>query len=438
MKTLTEIYELYQECGGEVVTDTRKIDSENQGALFFALSGPNFNGNTFAEEAIQKACRYAIVDDPSFAKDKQYILVDNVLVCLQQLAQYHRSQFSGSMLAITGSNGKTTTKELIKVCLSKQYSVLATSGNLNNHIGVPLTLLMLRDDHDIAVIEMGTNNPGEIMALAKIANPDAALITSIGKAHLEGLGSLQGVATEKLSLFDYIRSRQALMFANIDSSYVENFVDLDTDNVIVYNQNSSLGFSIEVNSVFPILKGQIKSGSNSYALESSLFGQHNLSNITAALTVGFYFGVPLSDMYTAVNRLKLQNNRTETIQIGETQYYLDAYNANPSSMIEVIKAFGDAGGDSKMLILGDMFELGENEVLEHQAIVDLAIQYDWDIVLVGSIFHQTATSKEIKKFLTFEDLNMWFRKTALINNEILIKGSRGMGLERLIAERRLG
>lgn len=428
---------MYLDCGSTVITDTRKINKNNTGALFLALSGPNFNGNTFAQQALDKGCQHAIVDDETLEMHSGFILVDNVLDCLQELAKMHRQNFSGPVIGITGSNGKTTTKELIRACLEKQYSVLATQGNLNNHIGVPLTVLELRSHHDIAIIEMGTNHTGEIMELSKLANPNSALITSIGKAHLEGLGSLQGVATEKLSLFDYVRAKQGLLFANINSSYIQEYVQHDSDNVIVYDNSSSNGFEIELAEAFPKLIGQIKAGQVSYDIESSLFGHHNLLNIVAALTVGFHYGVPITMMRTAINELILKNNRTETIHVGNTKYYLDAYNANPSSMTEALKAFGNSSGNSKMIILGDMFELGKDEDLEHQKIVDLACEYEWEIIIVGSIFHKTNSSEKVKKFQTFKELNTWFVTHNLTKKEILIKGSRGMGLERLIAKYRM-
>ena len=428
---IEDLYSLFLDCNCQIATDTRKIS--DQGALFFALSGEQFNGNTFAADAIKKGCAYAIIDDESALSDERFILVDNVLTTLQHLATFHRRRFEIPVIGITGSNGKTTTKELMKACLSTKYNVLATRGNFNNHIGVPLTLLALRQEHSIAIVEMGTNHPGEIRALAEIAEPTTALISSIGKAHLEGLGSVDGVAIEKLSLFDYVRENQGRLFANLESDYIVQYLAQHNPKSTGYTTDNSRSFKIKMETVFPTLKGQIHTDGADYPLDASLFGRHNLLNISAALTVSKYYGVDMKNAVDALNCLVLHNNRTETLIIQDCTYYLDAYNANPSSMIEAIRAFASSDLTNKWLILGDMFELGEGEIQEHQEIVEELQSKDWAcVVLVGHLFKQTAVDEAILQFAEFEDMKEWFDEQNVKGKEILIKGSRGMRLERLI------
>lgn len=429
--TIEELYNVLSECAFQVMTDTRKIDKP--GALFFALSGDQFNGNLFAEQAISKGCSYAVIDDVSLQKDDKYIVVDNVLSTMQELANYHRRRFDIPIIAITGSNGKTTTKELLNAMLSTQHKVLATQGNFNNHIGVPLTLLALRKEHTIGIVELGTNHPGEIRALAEIAEPTAALISSIGKAHLEGLGSLDGVAKEKLSLFDYTRENGGQLFANLESTYIAKYIEEHQVASVTYRTVESDSFSIKLEEVFPRIKGEVLFGDKKCTLNSSLFGGHNLLNISAALTVSKHYQLDLSECIMAINQLQLSNNRTETIQINDCTFYLDAYNANPSSMREAIQAFTSHNLTQKWLILGDMFELGKDEIAEHQDIVGFVQSEDWaKIVLVGQLFSQTNCPDSILQFSSFEELKDWFDRQDTSSKEILIKGSRGMGLERLI------
>lgn len=432
MNSIKDIYELYLKADGKVITDTRKISQG--GSLFIALSGPNFNGNRFAQDALDKGCAYAIVDDSEYASIDQCVFVEDSLGCLQQLAAYHRQQLNIPVIGITGSNGKTTTKELLQVCLSTRYKVHSTIGNFNNHIGVPLTILGITDEHDLAIIEMGTNNPGEIAQLAALSSPTHALITSIGKAHLEGLGSIEGVAIEKLSLFDFVRETGGQLFANLTSTYIKEYLAAHEVAATTYSESESQTFTIHTESVFPKLEATIQQSTNSYSLQSQLFGLHNQLNICAALTVGGYFDTNMNNMIEAIGNMQLSNNRTETFKLESNTIYLDAYNANPSSMSEAIKAFAQSNSTNKILILGDMFELGTEEIKEHQSIVDLAESYNWEsIVLAGSLFSQTqGKQSQVSHFKTFEELKKWFDHQSFKNKEILLKGSRGMGLERLV------
>ncbi len=429
MENLDKLYQAFKDAGSFVITDTRKITKK--GGLFFSLSGPNFNGNKFAKQALDAGCAYAIVDDKNFAHDDRIILVEDCLQTLQQLAAYHRLQFDVPILAITGSNGKTTTKELIYTCFANNWGAHFTSGNLNNHIGVPLTLLDLKSEHDVAIIEMGTNNPGEIATLAKIADPTHALITSIGKAHLEGLGSIEGVAKEKLSLFDYVRNKKGRLFCNLSSTFVQDYINRYPDTTHTsYTAIGTSSIDINLESSFPRLKCLIN---DKWNLDSALFGKHNLLNISAALTVASEFGLHLPDCIHAINGLSLDNNRTQTIKLNTTTFYLDAYNANPTSMAAAIRSFAESGHQQKWLILGDMFELGENEIAEHQSIVDLAKTFEWEkVILVGELFGQTHLDDELLYFKRTADASEWFKGQQLDNKEILIKASRSMKLEMLM------
>jgi len=429
VESLRQLYDLFLKTGQRIVTDTRKIQSD--GGVFFALKGDNFNGNRFAKQAIDDGCQYAIIDDEEFKVNDQLLLVEDTLQTLQDLASYHRQQFSIPILAITGSNGKTTTKELVKACMSTKYKTLATIGNLNNHIGVPLTLLNLSDSHEFAIVELGTNNPGEIASLAHMTAPTHALVTSIGKAHLEGLGSIDGVAKEKLSLFDVTRESGGTVFANMSSNYIREYVGTHPElEVIRYDEKGGGSFQIDVQSYFPTLVGTITDG---ITLNSSLFGEHNLLNMAAALTVAESFDVEFDKSVTAINQLSLNNNRTQTINKENTTIYLDAYNANPTSVKAAIKAFAHSKHQHKWLILGDMFELGEHEIQEHQTIVDVVSSFKWEqVVFVGKLFGQTNLQHGQLHVDSTDEARRWLSEQQFEKQEILIKASRSMALETLV------
>lgn len=432
MRTIKEIHTIFNSCG-TVCTDSREVQGS---PLFFALSGPSFNGNKFAAQALEKGCKFAVVDQAEYKLDDRYILVHDALNTLQQLAKFHRKQFDIPIIGLTGSNGKTTTKELLKAILSLDYQILATKGNLNNHIGVPLTLLNLTSETEIGVIEMGTNNHGEIKMLCELVLPTHGIITSIGKAHLEGLGSLEGVAKEKLSLFRHILNDEGTIFYPVSDPFVNEFAAQYNGDSFGYDVSSFSNYSVNSKSLFPVIKAQIIDSNNvAFDLHSHLFGRHNLLNIVAALTIGDYFKVPIGKSLDAVHSLKLKNNRAEVIQLETNLIILDAYNANPSSMTETIKAFGETHAEEKVLIIGDMFELGSYTQNEHQNIVDLAEQYQWNtLILVGMHFAKCNIHNEAKSFATFENLKDWFDLKNYTNKSILIKASRGLALERLIQD----
>lgn len=398
-------------------TDTRKIE---QGAMFLALKGDNFNANEFAMQALEKGASYVVVDEKLF-DDERIILVDNALECLQQLAAWHRQEMPARVIGIGGSNGKTTTKELMVSVFSTMYETHFTPGNLNNHIGVPLTLLGLRPSHQLAVVELGTNRAGDIEALCKIASPDFGLITNIGKEHLEGFGSIEGVAKAESELFDYLLKTDGYAFVNMDDVWLAN-MSKRLKYFTPYSSNSSdIGFVQTV--------PQIEFNYQNTHFHSALPGWHNLQNIIAVLCVASHFNIPIELIKNGIQRYKPSNNRSQIIRSEKNNtVILDAYNANPSSVEMALKTVEGMPG-KKWIILGDMFELGAYEASEHQAIAQMCDQLiDSEAILVGKAFaacsgtrsHKFADKQQALEFV--EHLNI---KDALV----LIKGSRGMKME---------
>lgn len=427
-----KLYPLFRDCTG-ISTDTRTITS---GSIFFALKGPNFDGNTYASQAIKNGAAYAVIDNIKYKKGKKYLLVADVLTSLQNLASYHRSKLEIPIIGISGSNGKTTTKELIKNVLDQKYKVQSTKGNLNNHIGVPLTLLSIDKSHDIAIVEMGTNSTGEISVLAKMAMPTHGLLTSIGKAHLEGLGSLEGVAKEKFSLLDQIVSDDGFIFLNQDDPRIAKYKQAKKDKRLDYSLNGIEGICrIEVEATFPELSISIsKSRQTKINIVSPLLGRYNAINVIAAVTVGLHFGVNLMNIATGISNYIPNNNRTQRIQYENATVYLDAYNANPTSMKLAIEAIAmSKSSRKKILVLGDMLEVGSDSAQEHQSIVNYIQQFTWKyIILVGPRFAKTMaqTSINIFKIETSEVLRSFLLSKSLKGTVILVKGSRSMKLER--------
>ncbi|APG65024.1 UDP-N-acetylmuramoyl-tripeptide--D-alanyl-D-alanine ligase [Tenacibaculum todarodis] len=412
---IEELYKLYSQ-HFLVETDTRKI---RKNTLFFALKGDNFNGNKFAAEALKKGALYSVIDEIEYQTSKNIILVDNVLKTLQELANYHRRQLSIPILALTGSNGKTTTKELINAVLSKQYKTTATLGNLNNHIGVPLTLLSMDNNTEIGIVEMGANHPKEIEFLSKIVEPDFGYITNFGKAHLEGFGSLEGVIEAKSELYNFLNENNKTVFVNPkDTIQLEK-----TNKMIRILFDESIGF-IEVN---PFVKLSFQN----VDVQSNLIGAYNFSNIAAAITIGQYFNVSSKEIKNAIENYISTNNRSQIIEKFSNKIILDAYNANPTSMKAALENFNILNAAKKTIILGDMFELGETSLEEHQNIADLASSFYFDnVFLIGENFCKTETDSY--QFKSFEDLKKYLSNNTIDNSAILIKGSRGMALERIV------
>lgn len=418
------IYTCFKDCSS-VCTDTRKIEPNS---MFFALKGDNFNGNKFAQEALEKGAKYCIVDEETYASDA-CILVDNVLHTLQQLANYHRDQMLIPVIALTGSNGKTTTKELINAVLSKKFNTIATQGNLNNHIGVPLTLLRMTEKTDIAIIEMGANHAKEIEFLCNISKPDYGLITNFGKAHLEGFGSVEGIIKAKSELYEYIKAHQKTIFVN-ENDEIQVKRTLQYDNVYNFGLMTSVDAAVEIVSSQPYVVLKY----NDLTIKSQLTGMYNFNNIAAAIGVGSFFKVDPQDIVAAIESYNPTNYRSQIIEKGNNTIIMDAYNANPTSMMAALENFKQLEPEQKVLFLGDMFELGTSAETEHQYIVDyLSSNAIGKSFLIGKNFFKTnSNGSDITKFETFEELKSQLENHPINNSLMLIKGSRGMALERIL------
>jgi len=406
-----------------ICTDTRSI---KYNCLFFALKGANFNGNTFANNAIEKGAYKVIIDEKEFQNDHS-ILVHNVLETLQELATFHRNYLNIPIIALTGSNGKTTTKELINVVLSKKYNTVATKGNLNNHIGVPLTLLAMNSDTEIGVVEMGANHHNEIELLCKIAKPDYGYITNFGKAHLEGFGSFEGVIEAKTEMYQYLKSNSKTVFINFnDKKQLTHSEGINKYTFGNEHQNCTIQLLDASNEVLLNYQNAV--------IQSHLIGHYNYNNIAAAIAIGQFFKVTSENIKAAIENFIPSNNRSQLIEKGNNSIILDAYNANPSSMMAALENFIQSQGDQKTVFLGDMFELGPDTEKEHQNIVSyLENNYKGTCYLVGENFNKTkVNASTIYKFKTFEELKKFLNRAPLNNQHILIKGSRGMALERVL------
>ena len=420
---IKNIYSLFLK-NNRISTDTRKI---TKNSIFFALKGENFNGNKFAEEAIKKGASYSIIDEKQYQTNNKIILVDNVLKTLQQLATYHRNKLDLPIIALTGSNGKTTTKELINVVLSKKYNITATKGNLNNHIGVPLTLLSMTKKTEIGIVEMGANHPKEIEFLCNITKPDFGYITNFGKAHLEGFGSLEGVIKAKTELYHFLKKNNKTVFVN----------DNDTIQIEKSKKISTISFGSEKTD-FPIkfidANPYVKLDFDNTTITSNLIGNYNYNNIAAAIAIGKHFNVNNNQIKQALEIYHPTNNRSQIINLEDKKIILDAYNANPSSMKSALENFIQLTDENKIVILGDMFELGSYAEIEHQKITDLVNNNNLKhIYLLGENFLKTITNnKNITILKNYNSFKEHFDIVKFKNSTILIKASRGMALERIV------
>ncbi|WP_346710385.1 UDP-N-acetylmuramoyl-tripeptide--D-alanyl-D-alanine ligase [Phocaeicola salanitronis] len=424
---IEELYSRFLVCG-TVTTDSRHCP---QGSMFIALKGETFNGNAFAAQALAQGCRYAVVDEPEYARGESYILVDDCLQVLQQLANYHRRQLKTPIIGITGTNGKTTTKELVSSVLSKKYKVLFTQGNLNNHIGVPLTLLRLNKEHEMAVVEMGANHPGEIKALVQIAEPDYGLITNVGKAHLLGFGSFEGVIKTKGELYDFLREKgNATIFIQNENSYLNAIAH--GLHCVRYGQASGLFVSGKLLSCSPFLAFEWMSEGNTYPVQTHLIGAYNLDNALASVAIGKYFDVAPEDICEALSTYMPQNNRSQLVDTGRNKLIVDAYNANPTSMMAALENFRQVQAPHKMVILGDMKELGEASLEEHRKIVGFLDGCRFDrVMLAGPEFKAVASAYE--HFDNVDAVKEALEKSKPVGFTILIKGSNSMKLSQLPA-----
>lgn len=427
---ITALYRIFQKCTC-VTTDSRNCPKNS---LFIALKGENFNGNAFAAKALESGSSYVVIDEADYAPvgDVHYIIVDNCLQTLQQLANYHRRQLGTRIIGITGTNGKTTTKELMGAVLSQSHNVLYTLGNLNNAIGVPLTLLRLTTAHDLAIVEMGASHPGDIKELAEIAEPDYGIITNVGKAHLEGFKSFEGVIKTKGELYDYLRQRgDSIIFIHQDNSYLKKIAG--GLNQIVYGSAEDVYVNGRVVSNSPYLTFEWKAGKEGeiHHVQTQLIGEYNFSNALAAVTIGRFFGVEPAKIDKALAEYLPQNNRSQLKKTADNILIVDAYNANPTSMIASISNFRNMEAAHKMLILGDMRELGKDSAEEHQKIVDYLEECNFEnVALVGEQFAATHHS-----YPTYPDANtliIELQKTKPTGKMILIKGSNGIKLSTVI------
>lgn len=422
---IEDIYQCFLQCDS-VSTDTRKIEANS---LFIALKGENFDANTFAEEALKKGALFVIIDDKKvFTDENKMILVKDSLKTLQELANYHRNQLGLPIIALTGSNGKTTTKELINSVLSTKYNTKATIGNLNNHIGVPLTLLSFNEDTDIGIVEMGANHQKEIEMLCEIAQPDYGYITNFGKAHLEGFGGVEGVIKGKSELYNYLRNNNKIAFVNNDDPIqVEKSTKINSFTFGINNIGDINIKSIEANPM-------VKIDFNEEQINSNLIGIYNANNINAAITIGKYFNITDIEIKKAIENYLPNNNRSQLIEKNKNKIILDAYNANPSSMQAAITNFIQLDSKEKIAILGDMFELGKESIAEHKKIVEiLEKQPHIKTYFIGKDFYSTKIeSNHIHFMKNFSDFENYLKKDKIENKTILIKGSRGMALEKTL------
>lgn len=432
--SIEELYRYYLSFP-QVTTDSRKVP---RGSIFFALRGEKFDGNAYVPEALKKGASWAVSDDARYSGREKVILVENVLDTLQKLALHHRRQLNIPVLALTGSNGKTTTKELMASILSARYKVFATSGNLNNHIGVPLSLLSLNQEHELAVIEMGANHSGEIDLLCHLAEPGYGLITNIGKAHLEGFGSLDGVLKAKTELFRYMKKTKGTVFVNCNDPLLRDEALKEGLEIQWYGEIPPGNCSARMLSADPVLELEIavleSDGLRSGKSSTQLAGSYNVQNILAAVSAGMKFGVPFHNIRRAIEQYEPHNQRSQWLRTGKNDIYLDTYNANPTSMEQAIRSFMDMQSEPKSLILGDMLELGDYAEEEHKRILNMVTEMDTDtIILVGPWFYNLA--KDHRKVICFEDVNKaedWLRAHPLKDQTILVKGSRKIGLEHMI------
>ncbi|MBQ9591781.1 MAG: UDP-N-acetylmuramoyl-tripeptide--D-alanyl-D-alanine ligase [Paludibacteraceae bacterium] len=421
------LYQLYESCP-TVTTDSRVTPA---GSMFFALKGENFDGNQFAKKALEGGCGHAVIDDASQdTGDGRCIVVEDVLTTLQELAKYHRIALGLPVICVTGTNGKTTTKELMAAVLSKRYDVAYTQGNHNNHIGVPLTLLSIGKEKQIAIVETGANHPGEIKTLVEIAVPNAGLITNVGKAHLEGFGSFEGVVKTKCEMYDFLKATGGMAFVNMDNEILrEKSEDLAREGYGLKEKGGNV--SGEVTSCSPFLNVRLTIRGHAYDVSTHLIGGYNAENVVAAACVGTYFGVSGEDIKAALEAYEPTNNRSQFTKTDRNALIVDAYNANPTSMTAAVENFSKVEMANKSLILGEMRELGSESEKEHKKLVALLKEKGFeDVYLVGKCFDGIAGG--FRHFETTEALKEYLKREKIAGRTILIKGSNGNHLSEAV------
>lgn len=422
---IEEIHKLFIESDG-ISTDTRKLDANT---LFFALKGENFNGNEFAEKAIQEGCTWAIIEEQAYSDVPQTILVESVLETLQKLANFHRKQFDIPVLGITGSNGKTTTKELIGAILEQKYNLLITEGNLNNHLGVPFTLLRLNENHNFAVIEMGANKPGDIKELAEIAEPTHGVITNIGAAHIEGFGSLAGVIKTKTELYNFIDDNNGVVFYNAEDEILAQHLP-DVNEMITYGETTgSIQGDVVKQDPFIHFKWRA-SNYESPVIASQLVGKYNFTNFLCAISIANYFQVEAEKIGKAIGDYQPSNNRSQVQKTAKNTLIVDCYNANATSMKAALESFVEMEASSKLAIVGDMLELGDISDEEHQKVADFLESNKISAILVGT--EMTKVKSHNPTYTNVQELIDDGQLTELSSTTVLLKASRGIKLENLV------
>lgn len=421
-----ELLHQHFKSGSGITTDTRNL---KKGAIFFALKGANFNGNKFAEKALQEGCVLAIVDEDTGVEDSRIVKVDSVLQTLQNLANYHRKQFNIPVLGITGSNGKTTTKELVGAVLSKKYNTLITQGNLNNHLGVPFTLLNLNESHELAIIEMGANKPGDIKELVEIAEPTHGIITNVGAAHIEGFGSLEGVIKTKTEMYDFIAKVKGTLFINVEDDILIGKLPKEIS-ICSYGEHHG-DYQGRLVSQNPFVQfSWLTGGYQSKTLSTHLVGKYNFTNFLSAIAIGGYFEVFEADICDAIENYIPSNNRSQVTKTGRNTLIVDCYNANATSMMAALESFVAMDGEHKLVILGDMLELGDISIVEHQKIVQFVKTNQLKAFLVGSEMGKTQT--DLPQFENWKALVDSKNLGEIVGTIVLLKGSRGIRLEELV------
>ena len=425
---IEEIYNAFLSCNQQVTTDTRNIAKND---LFFALKGPNFNGNKFAEKALELGAKFAVIDESEYFIDGKTFLVENVLETLQSLARFHRENINIPVVAITGTNGKTTTKELLGAVLSSQYNILITQGNLNNHIGVPLTILQLTKEHEIAVIEMGASKIGDIKELVEIALPDYGIITNIGKAHLEGFGDVETIKKTKFELYDFVIENKGAVVVNKEDKVLTSYIPKDIEKFTYGSFKADVTGKVVRQT--PKLEMELTVEENApKILKTNLLGAYNRNNILAAACVGKIFNVSKENIEQSIAHYLPTNNRSQLVKTSKNTVIADCYNANPNSTMEALISFNQIESSQKLVILGDMLELGSSSEVEHQEIADYLENTSLKAILVGECYQKTNSG-----FRTFKDtlkLIPFLKQNSLVNSLVLLKGSRGIKLEMLLKE----
>jgi UDP-N-acetylmuramoyl-tripeptide--D-alanyl-D-alanine ligase len=427
---INQLYQIYL-AHPVICTDTRKIESNS---IFFALRGENFDANTFAKQALQAGAAYAVIDNADYAKGERYILVDDVLTALQSLAQFHRTQLSIPVIGLTGSNGKTTTKELLKAVLSQRFKVYATQGNLNNHIGVPLTILNINSNVELAVIEMGANHQKEIEFLCSIAQPSHGLISNVGMAHLDGFGGFEGVKRGKAELYKYLASHKGTIFVNASNKDLMEMLQQSAAKKVLYYQSKhrNMVFGTLLQSD-PLIAMGWDYLAKHYEVQTNLTGAYNFDNILAAISVGCAFNLSADEINNGLATYVPTNNRSQIQKTENNTLICDFYNANPSSMCAAINNLASLKADKKIAVLGDMFELGAESAEQHKQIVELAVKQNFDgIVFVGEQFGQFEKLHAAHFFATRDKAAEYIHQQNWKDALILVKGSRGMALEKLL------